>query len=74
MYPFINDQKCEIMPNKKSSFGYSCHELEMHKSIMGIKIPKTLKVQKVSPKIFSQLHEVVSEFFLLKASTIEFNL
>jgi len=41
--------------------------------IMGIKIPKTLKVQKVSPKILSQLHKVVSEFFILNASTIELN-
>ncbi len=42
--------------------------------IMGIKTPKTLKVQKVSRKILSQLHEAISEFFLLKASTIEFDL
>ncbi len=41
--------------------------------IMGIKIPKTPKVQKVFPKILSQLHEVISELFLLKASTIELN-
>jgi hypothetical protein len=31
--------------------------------IMGIKTPKTLKVQKVSPEILSQLHEAISEFF-----------